>query len=261
MRWLTALRAAMCRQRKAGKMVLLVGDLNMKSRTVDTHWRFRSVNVPRLLQSAAAATDAEEDATLRSALHKVGAEWPRTRAALAAKVVQPYKTKNSKNGDEFDKFRAMVLDKDGRLVQLGWPEKDQRDAERSFAVDGMGIDDDGTVVLGEPSERCAFVYQEPDTLCARELAEALKKVAGVELCEKEQRCLAELRLPASPHGGNRSGAPDGMKRFLEDDGMIDVFAELHADAKERYTCWEQYTNKVWKCTQKASLSSHPVFPS
>ena len=47
------------------------------------------------------------------------------------------------------------------------------------------------------------------------------------------------------------GAPsvaDTVHRWLvavlHDDGMVDSFAELHPDARGRFTCWDQHTNQV-----------------
>ena len=48
-RWLRALRAAMQRQRERGKAVLLVGDLNMKHRSMDQHWESYTVAPPTFL--------------------------------------------------------------------------------------------------------------------------------------------------------------------------------------------------------------------
>jgi hypothetical protein len=52
-RWLAALHRAMQKQRAKGKAVVWAGDLNMKLRTADSHFLWRSVNVPKFVAAVA----------------------------------------------------------------------------------------------------------------------------------------------------------------------------------------------------------------
>jgi hypothetical protein len=58
----------------------------------------------------------------------------------------------------------------------------------------------------------------------------------------EQRTLAPLRLPIVPVGCQPVIA-DWMRTLLVQDGMVDSFVAMRPHARDRFTCWHQYTNQ------------------
>lgn len=129
MRWLRALREAMCRERSLGRSVILLGDLNMKNRSLDTHWSCVSVMPGQLMPP--------DELRLRTLLEK----WPGVRNALSGKSLQQMETRNSQNGQTFQKW-SVWASLEGEAVRLG-PPMEQGQAQFSFWVDGLAVEEDG----------------------------------------------------------------------------------------------------------------------
>eukprot|EP00747_Dinoflagellata_sp_TGD_P196297 gnl/TRDRNA2_/TRDRNA2_66206_c0_seq1.p1 gnl/TRDRNA2_/TRDRNA2_66206_c0~~gnl/TRDRNA2_/TRDRNA2_66206_c0_seq1.p1 ORF type:complete len:579 (-),score=94.12 gnl/TRDRNA2_/TRDRNA2_66206_c0_seq1:45-1745(-) len=236
LRWLNALRAAMCRTRAAGKAVILAGDLNMKHRPTDSYWADRRVSfraLSDLAQSEAAAPD------VHTAAASAVAEWPSLCSALSAREICPLETRNSQTGRSFEKWAVFVESKAGDRVRLGGPIDTQECAGRSFFLNGVGCEEDGTIVLGHASELAPHVLSPPGQLPVGDLVECLKKISCVEFSMKVQRGIADaigVNLTAP-------GVLSWLSAVLNEDGMVDSFAQLHPTAEERFTCWDQYRNK------------------
>jgi len=265
LRWLRALRAAMQRERAAGKAVLLAGDLNLKHRPKDCHWLGRPVRVSRLAElarepetapagspvapggsAAAAAAVAgllpEERRTLAAAWQL----WPEVCESLRGREVRAFETRNSRNGQVFQRWgvfartvAAVGATPAGEHVRVGDPMGSEEEARGAYSVDGSGVDDDGGVVMGPPSLDAAFVLRRPGELHAGDLVECLRRLAGVELGPKLAQRLSDALggAPAPP------AVQEWLQAALQEDGMVDSFAELHPDAEERFTCWDQYRNR------------------
>ncbi|CAJ1405023.1 unnamed protein product [Effrenium voratum] len=175
LRWLRALRHAMWRERSKGKAVLLAGDLNLKHRVLDSHWTCLGVR-PAVLDLA----DAPEE--VRQQL----ARWEQLFAALRQKWVEPLETRNSRNGQTFQKFGVWAqplppgcssASGDGQRVRLGPPVDSKEMAQLSFPLDGVGVDEDGQLLVAVPNP--AYVLREPGEISLGELVEGFKKLAGV----------------------------------------------------------------------------------
>merc|ERR1712048_1459990 len=109
----------------------------------------------------------------------------------------------------------------------------------SFLPDGIGVEQDGVVVFGSASQHVAYTLQFPNEMCVSDLAECLKKLAGVEASMNAQKWLANRfgREPTAP------AIHEWLERLLREDDMVDSFREFHPQAEERFTCWDQYKNK------------------
>lgn len=237
LRWLRALRAAMGRARAAGKAVVLAGDLNMKSRPADCHWTFRYLNIPKLDEMCSRSDHLGPDA--RDLAHAASKEWPRIATALRGKEVVPIETRNTRNGQIYQRWAIVARAPSGEMVRLGPPAETEGHARASLIVNGSAVEFDGTVRYGPDASEDAYVLQQPDTLCAGDLAECLKRLAGVEAGAATVRALSEAF-------GQATTAPAvaaWLEGVLREDGMVDTFAELYPDAEERFTCWDQYKNR------------------
>eukprot|EP00928_Gymnodinium_smaydae_P027616 TRINITY_DN212_c1_g1_i3.p1 TRINITY_DN212_c1_g1~~TRINITY_DN212_c1_g1_i3.p1 ORF type:complete len:310 (+),score=61.36 TRINITY_DN212_c1_g1_i3:584-1513(+) len=112
----------------------------------------------------------------------------------------------------------------------------------SFLVDGVGVEEDGSMILGRGSSDAAYSLQAPCELCVPELAECLRKLANIELPLPLQKLIAARlgRVPSAP----------AVQRWIKDaihgENMVDSFAELFPSACERFTCWDQYRNRRYE---------------
>eukprot|EP00929_Paragymnodinium_shiwhaense_P090810 TRINITY_DN50912_c0_g4_i1.p1 TRINITY_DN50912_c0_g4~~TRINITY_DN50912_c0_g4_i1.p1 ORF type:complete len:583 (-),score=142.05 TRINITY_DN50912_c0_g4_i1:112-1860(-) len=238
MRWLRALRQAMQRERSNGKAVLLVGDMNMKNRPSDSHWTFRSVEVRELAALAKREPDATFKAEWREAASAAIAAWPEVCEALRAKQCRPIVTRNSRSGQSYQRWGIFVKNTAGEEVRVGPPFDAEDHARGSYLIDGVGVEDDGTFVVGQAAADAAFVLQRPNELSVSALAECLKRVANIELTTAFKQFLSDLSGCSTTAPAIRSW----LHKMMQEDGMVDSFAEVHPLAEERFTCWDQYKN-------------------
>ena len=158
-RWLRALRRAMEGQRRRGKQVLLVGDMNMKARPEDVHYSHCTVHIESFVATVKArnaeahrAGAAKGDASVLEVnpmvldfartLEKI---WPRLREALLAKEEHTLAYPNAKN-EMVDKWRVVARhlrskDTQGepKEVLLGKPMWSEQSARDSWNVRGRGV--------------------------------------------------------------------------------------------------------------------------
>lgn len=239
-RWLNALRAAMARARVAGKVVILAGDLNLKSRAVDSHWTYRQLAPSRLHELVRSGKELSPETRL--AAETVAAEWPGIVTALKAKEHKPFETRNSHSGQTYQRWGVFAKAKTGEVVRLGPPMDSEEFARGSFKLDGCGVEMDGTIVHGFEAESAAYTLHRPGMISMGDLAECLRRLANVEVSPKALKALTE-------EVGHAPVAPPlhkWLREVFERDGMVDSFAELHPNADERFTCWDQYKNKRYE---------------
>lgn len=217
--------------------MLLVGDLNMKSRAADAYWSGRPVPHRSLFNLAASCEDPEVKAAASSAC----TSWPALREALRAKEHHPFETKNS-SGRTYQRFGVYVKTSSSDKTRLGSPLDSELCARKSFQIDGIGCQEDGELILGAGSQGACHVLAHADSLDCCDLAEALKRIAGIEISTSVQKAIADAvgEAPTPP------SVMTWLRGLLDEDGMVDSFAELHPDAKERYTCWDQSKNNRHK---------------
>jgi len=241
MRWLHALRAAMARERAAGRRVILAGDLNLKHRAADSHWSFQLLAPARLQELAGSDETLEPDS--RRAIDLVAGAWPGIVEALRSKEHRPFETRNSHSGQTYQRWGVFAKSKAGEVVRLGAPMDSEDCARGSFLLAGLGVERDGTVVAGPDAEQAAFVLRRSGLMYVGDLVECLKKLAQIELGPRvlRQLCGGGLgQVPVAP------ALQDWLQEVLELDGMVDSFAALHPEAEERFTCWDQYKNKRYE---------------
>merc|ERR1740129_1704931 len=242
LRFLSALRGAMSRARAGGKAVILAGDMNMKSRAADVHWSFRVLEIPRLAALAAACNPPDRlQGEARAAVEAVVAAWPSIVGALRQKEHKPFETRNSRNGQTFQRWGVFVKTPAGDVVRLGPPLDDESHARGCYQIDGSGVERDGTVVRGPDSQDAAYVLSRPGVMSICDVVECVRRVAGVEIGIKAQKCVSSEfgRLPLSP------AVTEWLESLLTTE-MVDSFAAFHPHAEERFTCWDQYKNRRYE---------------
>lgn len=247
LRWLRALRQAMQRERRKGKAVLLAGDLNLKHRRWDSHWSCLSLDQQDLVRGLECGT--AEETTLQE-LRLVAFHWQDLLEAFRNKTVTQMETRNSKNGQTFQKFgiwakpfRSPSLTSttsstsSSAEVRIGPPVEDEGMARCSFPVDGVGVDENGTLQMGDTSVE--YVLRRKGELSLGELLEGMKKLGGIEISPAARDYLVQRCQPPSVEA-----VRTWLQALMADaDGMVDSFAEFYPEAKERFTCWDQYRNR------------------
>eukprot|EP00439_Symbiodinium_sp_Y106_P062924 s1546_g9.t1 len=176
MRWLEALRRAMELQRQRGKTVILAGDLNLKNRVEDGHWSSLPIR-PICLEHILEGRAGTEDADLATELKAVGKHWGPLLECFRTKQVSQMETRNTKTGQVYQRWGAFarpVPDASGVVgdaVRIGMPLEVREYAEYSFLVDGVGVEEDGSIILGPGSTTADYVLREPGEITVGELAE------------------------------------------------------------------------------------------
>ena len=235
-KFLRALRRRMQAVRAEGYGVLLVGDLNIQRRLVDCHPDGRRVDVRRVINDAdSIVQDAlrEEDAEYCAAAVELRDHWPAVVSLLQSRVAEPV-TIRATHGP-VDRWRLFATSPGtGARVQLGSPFQSEAaamgESGSAFRVDAAHVTD------AETGER--FQSRPAETLRADELSECLSKV-GLEWSSSR---LARVVSRAGQPGG-AAVCREWLNALIEDDGMVDSFAELQQSARGRYTCWSQYLNE------------------
>ncbi|KAJ1455423.1 Endonuclease/exonuclease/phosphatase [Pelagophyceae sp. CCMP2097] len=247
-RWLGALRDAVQRETKP---VIVAGDLNLKARGADSHWAHRTLDASRLsgvgerLAAGEAPQLAQED---RRVLAAWASAWPAVRSALAARTIARTETINpeTKSGEKFERYRTRARPcaaaackdgKEGALVLLGKFAHSEGAARAAFEVGGLGLSK-GQLTVG--LEGCDVVLRLPDEVGSADLAEAFEKLASLRAKSATLAAIVASGLLAS---GRVDPSTAWLHALLEEQNMVDSFVELHGAAVERFTCWEQYTNR------------------
>ncbi len=243
MRFLRALRAAVHKQRASGRAVILTGDFNLARRPQDVPWRDRMVDLARALSEPGAAPYEGLPPALAAKLSRLGPSIRATQASL--EVVSVPGRDEGASGQYARKTESWkVLHRpcvDGaRAVQLGKPHDTEVSARKRWGLLGCGDED---VTMPDPDDASApqLTVWRAGRLSVGYLTELITKAVGQPFCEDEQRHLAA-------HGESHT-APclrEWAESLLREEDMLDSFAEVHPAAQERFTCWEQYTNRRYE---------------
>lgn len=122
-------------------------------------------------------------------------------------------------------------------VRIGPPVEDEGMARCSFPVDGVGVDENGTLQMGDTSVE--YVLRRKGELSLGELLEGMKKLGGIEITPAARDYLVQRCQPPSVEA-----VRTWLQELMADaDGMVDSFAEFYPEARERFTCWDQYRNR------------------
>ena len=242
MQFLTALRRAMQQKRAAGRAVILAGDLNIKRRAEDVPWRSRIIDFRRAFSEPGAVPY-----DLPPALTAKLAGWgPAVRKVLASLSVTRVPGKSSGATGQYtrkeDSWRVSYTPIEGasagKAVPLAKPYESEEGAMHEWQI-GRGGEDQ---VLADPDAPGGqWLVWKGDCFAVSQLAEVVTKALGQPLPETELRALAQ-------HGTSYS-APcllQWMDALTGEDGMVDSFAAVHPHAEERFTCWNQSTNRRYE---------------
>ena len=234
MKFLNALQRAMQRQRKAGKHVILSGDLNIAHRRDDVHWKYRVVDVDAIVQEVRRARETGYgSSTLPQWKLELCDHWDLIDAALSTKEVMPVTTKNTKTGQEFAKFRVRVTvgDSSNRYVILGKAESSQEEALWYYDFsEATYFDEDRGEELPSRKANC---------ICLDTLMELMNKIARIEWDDRTRKLIAKTAANVK----HASPTIRWLDNIINEDGMVDSFRHFYPTAKDRFTCWHQYTNK------------------
>ena len=238
MQVLTALRRAMQQKRASGRAVILAGDLNIKRRAEDVPWKSRIIDFRRAFSEQGAVPY-----DLPPALAAKLATWgPAVRRVLAALTVTRVPGKSSGATGQYvrkeDSWRVSYTPTDGKAVPLARPYESEEWAMHDWQMGHNGADQ----VLPDPDAPGGqWVVWQGDCFAVSQLAEVVTKALGHPFPEAELRALAE-------HGTSYS-APcllQWIDALTQEDGMVDTFVAVHPHAEERFTCWNQSTNRRYE---------------
>ena len=229
MKFLQALRRAMKQQRKQ-KPVMLVGDLNIKHTLLDVFWKDRVVYVHDVLEEVNSARNVADHQQWKRDLHQA---WPIIVETMKTMEVFPAQTTNTLTGEKFDKFRLAVTIGD-RRVYLGKHERCEDYCLYYYKFDEIKYVDP------ETNEEC--VAREGNVVTLGVLTELMAKIAGVNWDHSTQRLIARTSA-----GVRRVDMPrQWLDRLIQEDGMVDTFRHFYPTAENRFTCWNQETNRRYE---------------
>lgn len=119
------------------------------------------------------------------------------------------------------------------MVSLGSPFESEARAQRAYNLKHRTVHDD---VTGD-----VFVVRGADETYVSDLVDLLARYFPSQP-KPDDSVMRELSLL---FGEPVSSPPcrEWLESLLQEDGMVDTFAELHPDALDRFTCWDQYRNR------------------
>lgn len=238
-RFLRALKSRVKAEQERGNTPVVVGDFNIAYRPKDVHWRHRLVKLGLLEQHGdpPGGISAELHAKLKRMIGDV-------RRLLASMEVVHIPAKGSSKSSSssvvgiygqrsMDSYVARIKTDCGESVAIGKKFQSNDEAEMRLRLQ--------RVVQADPDTREEFTAWPEDRLSIEHLAEVLKAM-GTPLSEDSQRELADSL-------GETYGAPadvEWMHEFMAECCLHDAFADSHPGAVERFTAWDQYTNKRYE---------------
>ena len=244
MQFLRALRRAMQQRRAEGRPVILAGDLNIKRRAEDIPWRSRTIDFRRAF-SEPGAVPYDLSPALQAKLAALG---PDVRRVLGSLRIVHVPGKSSGATGQYarkeDSFRVTYtkpptnsVGSDAK-VTLGRAYESEEGAMMDWQIGRNGADH---VAEDPDNEEATILVWRGDNFAVSQLAEVVIKALGQSFPDAELRELAQ-------HGTSYS-APcllQWIDALTEEDGMVDTFSAVHPNAVDRFTCWEQYTNRRYE---------------
>jgi len=235
MKFLNALRKCMEVQRAKNKRVILVGDLNIAHAGIDVHWTFRSVRINDVRKEVQGVSGSDGSGGSSTPLwkHQVAQHWEIIEDALATIEAMAVTTKNVATRATFEKYRARItIGKAGseRNLYLGSHEGTADACLSYFSFHDIKYHD------RDLDKDC--VARDANVVSVSTLAELMAKIVGIEWDA------ATIQLIANTDGLEKSSPTVAwMNMLIEEDGMVDTFRHVFPNAKGRFTCWNQHTNR------------------
>ena len=265
-RFLRALRERALSEHRCGHRVVIAGDFNMAYRPQDVHWRHRLLPLSQLEQraehsgSAAAKRVSKLIPRVRSLLHSMEVVIIPAKGKNATQIMGQRQTASYQAKVPVHVFSLSTSSAQQQHQNEGTGENDQVEpssqknkqkqidySEVVWVPVGKKFDniEDARMRLG--LKRCVqedessgerFDAWPDDRLSVEHLSDCLKAIEE-PLTDGEERELSEC------WGESYSAPCDGewIRALMNELEMVDVYAELHGDARERFTAWDQYTNK------------------
>ncbi|GBG23899.1 DNA-apurinic or apyrimidinic site lyase [Hondaea fermentalgiana] len=231
MRFYNALRAAMQRERaQTGKPIILCGDLNLAAGPLDVHYMSCRIDVDGLLsgtQSCPCGSSNPDCCRIKSDLQMW---WPAVLRALKTRTYLSETTRSSVTNEARERFRMAI----------------------SVPVAG-GASANGTkgetrqIKVGKLRDSTAFFEYVYDfsqrSPAVNDIVDLLKAVGDINWGWREALALSKAC-------GQSPNDPSVIQWFQGDlctsDNMLDTFRELYPHARNRFTCWDQYTNRRYE---------------
>mmetsp|Transcript_10011 Transcript_10011/g.14720 ORF Transcript_10011/g.14720 Transcript_10011/m.14720 type:complete len:583 (-) Transcript_10011:126-1874(-) len=229
MKFLNALRRAMNDQRKKGKEVILVGDLNIAHAKLDKFWSDRVLFIDDIQREVA---NGLENGSFPKWKLDIAKTWPKVEAALKTKEIVPIQTTNSLTNRKYNKYRLMVK-VDDRKIYLGPHESDPKYCAYCYNFDSWSY------ICSDTGE--SILAAEDNVACVSVVTELLLKIAGIRWDESTQRMIG------NEAGASRFDPPrKWLNEIISEEGMVDTFRHYYPEAEGRYTCWCQFTNRRYE---------------
>jgi hypothetical protein len=113
---------------------------------------------------------------------------------------------------------------------------DDDDDDDRGASDGYGVGNDA---VRDEELGSVVIIRPPNVVSVSVLAELMGKIAGVLWTEEMQRDISDK------HGAVVAEMPTRhwLSSVIDEDGMVDAFRHLYPGARDRFTCWHQFTNR------------------
>lgn len=219
--------------------------------------------------TAAATAASEEEDPLARIKHVMARQWSAIEASLAAADTAAKVVKHAYKGS-VTKYRAQVkLPGSGEAGQpAGYATLGDLMEDKHYALSSVDLSERTVEDPNAPAGR--WISKPARHMSVGMLSEVLAKLAKVTPTERELDGLVQLASSGSSPpatawlesilhnggdcdggGGGRGGVGGGSSssssiKSFSNGGMIDTFVEQHGAARERFTCWEQYTNRRYE---------------
>ena len=265
LRFLSTLRERMAELRASGRQVVLAGDLNIAGRGRDVPWPMTRLCLHRIGLANSRTLSAMEDRGGGSAselveerpaaagtaeveaLHRLhGLLGNAGLAAVREATAQRVGAQRRVAASELKAILSEVSDHVARFAVRVDPETLEGESKEEGGGGGRGGRGRG---VGD-AQSCEFAVQSCESATAPAAAPAAAPARAPKRCDSPSAVTEEALLAALHEVAVASGESNSEKRcvhWLEslqsEDGFVDTFAALRPQARGRFTCWDQYTNK------------------
>jgi exodeoxyribonuclease III len=224
--FLDCLHKKMQEERKNGRLIALVGDLNITMNEKDLYWKLRDVHFNNIMHKKIA------DADLQETIEKIRLQLHNLKKILDTKICK--EVVKTKNGKAFSKWRILVK-KAESTVQLGALFDSRELAEMAYNMNKMYVTKDED--LTKQVEEGQYLVRYESSLKLSEFCECLSKLVDIRLDASTQEKISDMF-------GTSSSSPCEdiwIQKLIQEDYMCDSFRFFYPKTSNRYTCWSRMT--------------------